>query len=337
MLEVKINTVENVAHPHQTVVIGPLPPPFGGISVYLHRLKASQPGYEFIDEKTLPPRRLLGLLLTRNKHYEYHPPNWRRRLFFYFLSLFTNNTYTIVCHGQSLEESYNECGRLGRFFMRKMLARAEVVRVVNPKAKEFLTRELPRVCKRISVKHAFLPPPAEDEARIWKTYTAETCRFVDDRDPLIVANACQITFSEGIDLYGLDMCVELMSQLKARYPNIGLLFGLPRIGDDVYFRTIKERIEELEIVGNIHFVTGQKEIWPLFHRADLMVRPTSQDGYGISIAEALYLGCPAIASDVCQRAEGTVLFRNRDSADLLRKANSVLAGFTARTGSRAAG
>ena len=71
-------------------------------------------------------------------------------------------------------------------------------------------------------------------------------------------------------------------------------------------------------------MTGERELWPLFRKADLMVRPTCTDGYGISIAEALYFDCPAVASDVCVRPEGTLLFNNRDMDDFYEKASDIL-------------
>jgi glycosyltransferase involved in cell wall biosynthesis len=120
------------------------------------------------------------------------------------------------------------------------------------------------------------------------------------------------------------MCVQLLSGLREEYPDIGLLFALAEIGDNRYYDKIRMKINELGIQENIHFMLGQKELWPLFKKADLMVRPTYIDGYGISVAEALYLGCPAIASDVCKRPDGTILFRNRDEDDLLEKAKMVL-------------
>ena len=59
-------------------------------------------------------------------------------------------------------------------------------------------------------------------------------------------------------------------------------------------------------------------------KADLMIRPTCTDGYGISIAEALFFDCPAIASDVCPRPEGAVLFKNRDMDDFEQKTRELL-------------
>ena len=59
-------------------------------------------------------------------------------------------------------------------------------------------------------------------------------------------------------------------------------------------------------------------------KSDVFVRPTNTDGYGISIAEAIYFKVPAVASNVCSRPEGTILFRSRDSDDFVSKVNHVL-------------
>ena len=65
-------------------------------------------------------------------------------------------------------------------------------------------------------------------------------------------------------------------------------------------------------------------IWPLFKKVDLFLRPTNTDGFGISLAEAIHFGTLAIASDVCPRPEGTILFKNRDFNDLFTKVNKIL-------------
>jgi glycosyltransferase involved in cell wall biosynthesis len=126
----------------------------------------------------------------------------------------------------------------------------------------------------------------EDEESILKTYPSEVKEFAASRRPLIVANAFQIVFYRGVDLYGLDMCVEVVAALKESYPHVGLIFAVAEVGEAAYFEKIKRRIDELGIEDNFLFLTGQRELWPLFRRADLMVRPTCSDAYGISVAEA---------------------------------------------------
>ncbi|MBA3765519.1 MAG: glycosyltransferase [Acidobacteria bacterium] len=177
---------------------------------------------------------------------------------------------------------------------------------------------------RVQVQNAFIHPPLEDESRILETYSSDVHKFVKSRSPLLVANGSSITFYKGVDIYGLDMCVELVAALKKTNENIGLLFALADISDQEYYQDINRRIDELGIRDNFHFMTGQKELWPLLKKADLMLRPTCTDGYCTSVAEARAFGCAVVASDVCQRARGSVIFANRRVEDLLLKCNEVL-------------
>lgn len=182
---------------------------------------------------------------------------------------------------------------------------------------------IPRV--KTIVENAFIPPPAEDEPLIWQTYTEETQNFIKSHKPLIVANAFQLAFYQGVDLYGLDMCIELTAKLKRNYPKVGFLFALANDQtNEHYLAEIKKNIKKLNIEENFFFMTGQKELWPLFKKANLMIRPTCNDGYGISIDEALHFNCPAIASDVCQRNEKAILFRNRELNDLYNKTIRII-------------
>lgn len=45
------------------------------------------------------------------------------------------------------------------------------------------------------------------------------------------------------------------------------------------------------------------------------------------MSEAIYVNTPCIASDVCLREEGTILFRNRDFKDLYDKVVNVLENY----------
>jgi glycosyltransferase involved in cell wall biosynthesis len=196
--------------------------------------------------------------------------------------------------------------------------------LIAPHLRAYYQRHGAALPRATRVQHPFIAPPLEEEEEIGRTYPPDVLDFVADRQPLVIANAFRITFDRGLDLYGLDMCVELVARLKETHPRVGLLFALSEIGDRPYYAEINRRIDALGVRDSFHFMTGQRELWPLFRRADLMVRPTSNDGYGISIAEALYFGCPAVASDVCERPPGTVLFATRDPEDFLRKCLDAL-------------
>ncbi len=311
----------------KTVHIGPLPPPIGGISVYLYRLSNLNKDNDvvFLDEKTL--NRLtfgLHLILRRYRFVIYHSPSLRRRLIIYLLSKVVGYKYAFVSHGKGLEDHYNLAGPIIKGLLRKAIMNAQFVQIVGEHLKAFLNK-IGYDENKIFLRNAFIPPPIEEEEKIISTYSDELNTFRKSKSPLIVANAAAIVFKDGVDLYGLDMCVQLTRRLKQKFPNIGFLFALANDKDNKeYINQISRKINELGLNDSFYFLKGQKELWPLFKTADLMIRPTSSDGYGISIAEALFFDCPAIASNVSDRPLGTVLFKNRDLDDLHKKALEIL-------------
>jgi glycosyltransferase involved in cell wall biosynthesis len=119
------------------------------------------------------------------------------------------------------------------------------------------------------------------------------------------------------------MCIDLCANLKQYYPEIGLVFCLPDIGDYEYFNKMKQNIIEKGIENNFLFITKQYQFYPILMKCDVFVRPTNTDGYGISIAEAIYFKVPAVASDVCLRPMGTILFENRDINDFTSTVKNV--------------
>ena len=304
--------------------IGPIPPPLGGISVYLYRLSKIERSSYFIQFKRHKLWVIRQIFNRDKKNFIYHNQTLIVRLFLYFFTLISIHKFSLVIHSRSLQIQYNNSNILIKFLMRKMLNQAYFIQVVNPDYKKFL-REIRVKNNNIFVKNAFLPPPLEDEKKIKKTYDRKLIKFINCRKPIIVANAYAINFYKNKDLYGIDMCVDLTSLLKKDFPNIGFIFALAnekRYPD--YFKFIKDKIKMLRIEDNFHFMTGQKELWPIFKLSDLMIRPTCIDAFGISIAEALYFQCPAIASDVCKRENGTIIFHNRDLKDLYEKCISLL-------------
>jgi glycosyltransferase involved in cell wall biosynthesis len=154
--------------------------------------------------------------------------------------------------------------------------------------------------------------------------------FVARSRPLLVANGFRIVFHNGTDLYGLDMCVELVARLKQAHPRVGLLFALAEIGDPDYYARMRQKIDALGITQNFHIMAGQKEIWPLFKRADAMLRPTFTDGYALSVAEAIHFGCPVLASDAADRPPQATLFANRNQQDFQQKCLALLSTSTQR-------
>ena len=314
----------------QNVNIGPLPPPLGGISVYLYRLSKLEKRSIFLDVKEFNNFFKNNLWLIKQtfnfskKNFICHSHPLNIKLLLYFLSCLSIHDFSLVIHGRLLIEQYNKANFFIKLLTRKMLKRAKFIQVVNNDYKIFIN-SLGIKNRNIFVKNAFLPPPLEEESKIITTYDEELINFIQTKKPLIVANAYALDFHNNEDLYGLDMCIELIKLLKKDFPSVGFLFALANEKiNNYYFEKMKNKVKKLNLQENFYFIIGQKELWPLFKKVDLMIRPTCVDAYGISIAEALYFSCPAIASDVCIRPKGTILFKNRNLADLYEKCKQVL-------------
>ncbi len=309
---------------------GPLTPPLGGISVFLYRLSKTDKDLIFFNSNKIVGTPYFKYWFVKQifdkekKRYIIHLHSIFVKLVFYILSTLSKHEYSIYIHGRTFINEYYQSNSFIKILVIKMLNRAKTIFIVNKNYLSFLNH-LELTNGRIIVKNAFLPPPLEDENRILEHYNSELLEFIKEKDPLVIANAYALSFYKGKELYGLDMCIELISRLKDGFPKIGLIFALAdNQKNRWYLEKMKRKIVSLNLEKSIYIMTGQKELWPLFKKADLMVRPTFIDSYGVSIAEALYFDCPAVASDVCERPEGTVIFENRNLTDFYEKCKNVL-------------
>ncbi len=317
----------------QTIHIGPLPPPIGGISIYLSRLLKIDKKSQFIDSKKFVGEgkydlklikslsyfliwSIKELISSKQKNFVYHGHIREFRLYFYVLSCISLHKFSFVIHGQSLIDQYKKSNQIVRFLIRKMLKKANYIQVVNSEYKKYILSINSKI-NNIIVKKAFLPPVNEEEQEIVATYEPNLINFLKNRKPILASNAGVIRFYDKIDIYGLDLCVELTEKLKNDFPNLGFLFALANDKkEEKYLNKIKRRIKELGIENNFYLMTGQKIFWPILKRIDLFIRPTFIDGSPVSLEEARYFNCPTLASDVSPRPNDTIIFKNRDLKDL---------------------
>jgi glycosyltransferase involved in cell wall biosynthesis len=330
-----MNIIDIYPEKSKILLVGPYPPPYGGVSVYIKRLKSQmvKAGYKtstFYKSRKYNNILLNALILFRNLIYEdfsiVHIHGYFRAyvLVILFARCFKRYSMYYTIHNSRLLK--NKSG-LATYFIKKFIEKTDCLILVTKGLIDNLQKNNINLPKKYYVCNAFLPPPEEDEPIIYKTYSSKTMEFISIRKPLIIANASRISFYNKIDLYGLDTCIELSAKLKKDYPRFGLLFSLADENTNKdYINKMKQRINKLNIEENILLMTGQKELWPLYKRADLSIRPTATDGDAVSIREALYFGTTIIASDVVPRPKETILYKSRDIEDLYRKVVRTIEG-----------
>ncbi len=325
-------------------ILGPYPPPLGGVAIHVRRIEAKlkrQKNNVRVFDTTARHRWRFYLYLPKLFFFLFH----FRPHFVHYHTIYLSNSLPelrLLFFLQMLfrfkimfvEHNCRHIHRRSDKFKKRLseYIREQSIVFIGDSTYESYVRSDVMLPATFSIESAFLPPDEKREPEILATYPAELFRFVKTADPLIVANAFQLSQLEGKDLYGFDLCLQLLAKLKTTFPEAKLVFALARVGDHSYYKKLCGQIDVLGLKNYIFFLTDQKELWPLLKRADLFVRPTLSDSFGISVAEALRFGTPAVASDVCVRAEGTVMFRCGDTRDFYEKVLQVLKNKESRWG-----
>ncbi|WP_157496654.1 glycosyltransferase [Hahella ganghwensis] len=114
-------------------------------------------------------------------------------------------------------------------------------------------------------------------------------------------NIWKVDSRKSVTVYGIDLLIEIASL----YPDIQFECF---VSSEKNLRLLYDSINQRK-VKNIEVVVGENLV-SHFSRADLFLRLNRDDAYGVSIQEALDCGVPAIASDVCLRPRGALLFES---------------------------
>ncbi len=312
-------------HHKRIAILGPFPPPLGGVSVHVERIIAKlKGGNHVVHIETCAEYRYYFFVL------------YLLRLLFF---LFKYKPHELHLHTLYLSNGLHELQWIMRM---KRLLRYEVILIEHDcrymykqsnQWKESLNLLMPHIKKQVfignvtarsyhdsgivsaqatSVESAFLPPAECNEKTILSDYPKALFHFIDQHYPVLLANAFQLSLFGGNDLYGFDTCLYAMQDLKQQYSDIGIIFALGQIGDDQYHKKLLNQIKQLGLEKHCFMLIGQRPLWPLFKKIDLFLRPTLSDGASVSIEEALWFGKSVVASNVCERSSRVMVYDVHD-------------------------
>ncbi len=315
---------------NKVALIGVYPPPTGGISIHVKRLSdylddqgISYTLYDNTEGQKAKPVQYTGSIETWSMKYFFtakesiihcHFLRWQVRFFLALLKL-RGKRIIFTFHSFRQEESVGLLkkimigitGRLGDVF----------ICVTDHIARDLIAAGVPS--QKVTVIPGFIAP-TEGNPPPLPTIVEQ---FIAGAGPLLVANGTIGVRYQEEDLYGVDLCLELVRRLAPEHPKLKLVFGITFTTEPNYRAELERRVIEYGIGEHFLFVDGM-EFYPLVQRADLMLRPTNTDGDAISIRESLYFGTPVLASDCTARPADVVTFKNRDLDDLVQKAQEML-------------
>ena len=332
--------MENKNKKAKIAIIGPYPPPYGGISVHIKRMKnyldKSLVEYVVYSEGRIPKKItnikliasyrkfVLQIPFLKSNVLHFHSINFKIRMLLGWYK-FLGKKIILTIHGESLHDQLIRLNFMGHYLLLLSLKNLNKIICVNPRTKEELL-DLGFNSKKIKVIPAFIPPNS-DETEV-KQLPDFFHKIKHKHKFLITANAFRISFYKNQDLYGIDLSIELMKRLVDNgYKDIGFIFVIPDIGDYGYLEKMQNLVKKYNLEDNFHFYTKPVAYPAVINMCDLFIRPTNTDGDALSIREAISLKRPAIASNICKRPEGTILFKNRNIEDLYIKTTDVISNY----------
>ena len=322
--------------PLKILITGPIFPPAGGISIHIHRLipiLKDEFDIDLIDES---PVKKAGVFNIRSLNvFRYlkkvsaadilfiHSGN---RLFkkIHILTgcIFAKKIIiTIHGYGPKRRQPFRTIDNFVFDLSHKII-------IVNP----HIAERLHLAIDKCIVQHAFLPPDMADEPALPVTVAEWLRRAKENNSIIICANASKLDLFNNEDLYGLDMCIEVARRLKEKRLSVSFVFIVsaadPSTGS---FAKNFKLIADLGLQEYFMLVNERLSFVRLIENADIVLRPTNKDGDALTVREAIFLGKTALASDVVERPEGTVLFKTRDMKDLEIKLEALVRNANAKS------
>jgi glycosyltransferase involved in cell wall biosynthesis len=330
----QIFLTSNSSMSKRIILFGPLPPPQGGVAIYMAVLLARlgslnirvwtytggnsrDASVRFVAHRKLGT---IGALLAEGRnsrildashfHLEYpNPlllPAWialKRLLGFEW---FKN-----ILDG-SLPKRYPQFSRVQRWLFHRALNAVDEFVVVSDDLRRWLQEDL-KVRQRVTVIPCLLPPTTDttdlssEITKLLKTYLSHGKRV------------CSI--GVFFPSYGFKDVAEAVEQLRrGTGKDIGLLLldgGFVR-DEDYRGKVLRKRdwITVLEKVAN-------SEIHPILKASDVFVRAFADESYGISRIEALWAGIPVVATRAGE-TRGMLLYDFGDVEQLVGQLQTVL-------------
>ncbi len=286
------------------LLIGPFPPPSGGVSVHLQRLLERAKGNPEISLS----------VFDYNKKKIFHSTGKTSTIFGALICFFSADILHIhISHPVKVF-----LAKLGKLAGKKVIYTQH-----NPREIEWeSTRKIIQLADRVVFVFnpisfpengilipAFIPPASKKELpqsvlEIFGKY-AET--FVT------VGSSSGKLMDEVGDLYGFDIILDAIP--TAVVENAAFIFvDVKGKMKNIYSEKIRKI--EIETGKKIIFIEQEVDFPELLKRSTAFIRATRSDGDSLSIREALSLGIPVIASDCVIRPTGCRLFKTADVKDL---------------------
>ncbi len=330
----------------QVLILGPYPPPLGGVSSHIRRLLPllTDAG---VHVRVLnhfgggsDDRFVIGSLRRDPARYFLLPRRFRPSIVHYHHSRLSSLVavalgrrrggrarYLITVHSPNVAAMLRSRVAPLRALTRWALGRFDEAIAVNDRIAGDLREAVPGL--EVAVIPAFLPAREAAAGELPR----EVELFLASSGRAVVVSAYRISFlRDGADLYGLDTTIDAFADLARGDEALRLAIFIgqrPRTRRGrAYLESLQARVRAAGLADRVSLVTAVP-LTPAFRHDVVFVRPTRSDGDALSIREALLCGVPVIASDIVARPPDVRLFPAGDARALRNAVADALAAMPA--------
>jgi glycosyltransferase involved in cell wall biosynthesis len=320
------------------LMLGPVPPPFGGVSSHVSRLvpilERSGLKVGVLNHFGSTDMPFVVAALNRNPMNYYRiPKKFRVRIVHYHYSGWSELValalargrsrarYIVTLHGSAIHRPLRSRVPFVRRITWWALRCFDTIIAVDPKVASFVQSHVDK--QRVEVVPAFLESADDTSAG----YDAPIETFLDSGRVLVAAAYGVQFLDDGRELYGLDMIAQAFTTLARDREDLRLAIFLARRQPGPKARRhlarLQRRLEQAGLRDRALIAFGLP-LLPALRSNAIFVRPTRAEGDAVSVREAQSRGIPVIASDVVPRPPGVVVFPTDDVARLCEALRLVL-------------
>lgn len=330
----------------RVAIVGIYPPPLGGISVHTKRLKEildknninctifNEGQYEDIKNNIIRLKSYKNFIFNSYKlnvdviHFHCTTADVRALLWI-CKKINKKKKIILTIHGVSLKDQIEQSNFILKKSLIKSLKEIDKIIVVNKEYKEYL----PKFGIESNKIH-YIPPfikPLRNNKDLEKIDNS-IIDFLNYDGMKILTNG-SIKFYHDEELYGFDLLIKSIKDLKKDNINVRLLISVLSYENQnkeerQYYLKLKESLKDLNLEKEIMFSeVKDTEYYPILELGDIFVRATNTDGDPISLKEALSFNVPSIASDIIERPEQCIIFKNRNVEDLTKKIKYTIVNY----------
>jgi len=133
-----------------------------------------------------------------------------------------------------------------------------------------------------------------------------------------------LSVSGWYEHYGSMDILRAVATLRQRHLGLGLVLVVKAGGDRGFAQSVRAWIRDNGLSDHVLLLENVPSVTAIMGRSDVFVRTPHVEGDSISVREALAVGLPVVASDAGLRPPGVVLYRPADASDLARKVEQAL-------------